>query len=115
MNVEWYELPNGEMPARSYLDALDKKLRSKTLRTIAFLEEKGHLIGEPDSKHLEDGIFELRTTMGDNASRVLYFFCIGDKAVLTHGFRKKTQRTPRREIERAKRYRKDYLARNAKE
>lgn len=114
MKVEWYKLPSGEAPARTYLDALDNKLRSKTLRTIGFLEAKGHLIGEPDSKHIEDGIFELRTTMGDNTGRVLYFFCVGDVAVLTHGFKKKTQRTPRREIERAKRYRKDYMARMVK-
>lgn len=114
MKVEWYKLPNGEAPARTYLDSLDRKLRSKTLRTIGFLEEKGHLIGEPDSKYLEDGTFELRTTMGDNTGRVLYFFCVGDRAVLTHGFKKKTQRTPRREIERAKRCRKDYMARTAK-
>ena len=111
MKVEWYKLPSGSIPARDYLDSLDKGLRSKTLRTISFLEERGHLIGAPDSKHLEDGIFELRTTMGDNTGRVLFFFCVGDKAVLTHGFKKKTQRTPRREIEKAKRYRTDYFAR----
>lgn len=111
MKVERYELPSGEVPARTYLDPLGKKLRSKTLRTISFPETKGHLIGEPESKHLEDGIFELRTTMGDNTGKVLYFFCLGGKAVLTHGFKKKTQKTPRREIERAKRYRVDYLAR----
>ena len=45
MKVEWYELSSGEAPARTYLDSLDHKFRSKTLRTIGFLEEKGHLIG----------------------------------------------------------------------
>ena len=52
--------------------------------------------------------------MGDNTGRVLYFFCVGGKMILTHGFKKKTQRAPRREIEKVKRYRKDYMARNAK-
>ena len=44
-----------------------------------------------------------------NISRILYFFVIGDKAVLTHGFMKKTQNTPPKEIERAEKYRHQYL------
>ena len=45
-------------------------------------------------------------------SRVLYFFFVGKKAVLTNGFVKKTMKTPKREIELAKRYRKDYEMRH---
>lgn len=112
MNVDYYELPNGRRPAKEYIDSLEKPLQSKTARTIEMLREYGNALGAPESKFLEDGIFELRTTMGNNAGRVLYFFCIGDTAVLTHGFVKKTQRTPRREIEKAKRYRADHLARS---
>lgn len=111
MKTDYYTLPNGRQPAKEYLDSLEKGLQSKTMRTIGLLQLYGHILGEPESKHLEDGIFELRTTMGNNASRVLYFFVVGDKAVLTHGFVKKTQKTPRREIEKAKRYRKDYTER----
>lgn len=109
MKIEYYALPNGRKPAKEYIDSLDKGLQSKTVRTIGMLSAFGNMLGEPESKHLEDGIFELRTTMGNNASRVLYFFCVGGTAVLTHGFAKKAQKTPRREIEKAKRYRKDYL------
>lgn len=43
--------------------------------------------------------------------QVLYFFVVNGKAVLTHGFIKKTQKTPKAEFERAKRYRDDYLRR----
>ena len=114
MLVDYYSLPSGRQPAKDYVKALDGKLKSKTMRSIELLRIKGHLIGEPESKHLEDGIFELRTTMGNNTSRILFFFCVGDKVVLTHGFVKKTQRTPRREITKAKRYREDYIARVSK-
>jgi len=55
---------------------------------------------------------ELRTIFGNNISRVLYFFMVGDTAVLTNGFIKKTQKTPPEEIDRAKRYRDDYKRRN---
>ena len=112
MLVDYYSLPNGRQPAKEYVKSLDRGLKSKTMRSIGLLRTKGHLIGEPETKHLEDGIFELRTTMGNNAGRILFFFCVGDKAVLTHGFVKKAQRTPRREIAKAKRYRADYLARD---
>lgn len=53
----------------------------------------------PFSRHLDDGIFELRTVQGSDITRVLYFFVAGGEIVLTHGFVKKTQKTPAREIE----------------
>lgn len=79
---------------------------------IEYLGMEGRFIREPYSKNLEDGIFELRIKSGSDISRILYFFFVGDKAVLTNGFIKKTQKTPRKEIEKAKAYRKDYLRRN---
>ena len=66
----------------------------------------------PFSRHLDDGIFELRTVQGNDITRVLYFFVAGGEIVLTHGFVKKTQKTPAREIERAKRMREDWRSRN---
>ena len=47
----------------------------------------------------------------DNVSRVLYFFYVDQRIVLTNGFIKKTQKTPPQEIEKAKKYRADYLSR----
>lgn len=75
------------------------------------LEDFGVQLRLPYSEHLEDGIFELRAKVSTNISRVLYFFYAGNTAVLTNGFMKKTRQTPREEIERAKRYRADYLKR----
>ena len=54
---------------------------------------------------------ELRVKVGSDISRVMYFFVIGKKAILTNGFIKKTQKTPKEEIELAKRYRADFLRR----
>ncbi|MDY3791783.1 MAG: type II toxin-antitoxin system RelE/ParE family toxin, partial [Oscillospiraceae bacterium] len=45
-------------------------------------------------------------------TRVLYFFVINKKIILTNGFVKKTQKTPSSEIELAKKYRNEYLKRN---
>ena len=78
---------------------------------VELLEEYGNQVREPYSKHLEDGIFEIRGKTGNDISRVLYFFYFGSRIVLTNGFVKKTQKTPRQEIELAKKYRKDFLER----
>ncbi|WP_026521188.1 type II toxin-antitoxin system RelE/ParE family toxin [Butyrivibrio sp. VCB2001] len=54
---------------------------------------------------------KLRAVQGSDIARCLYFFVIGNKAVVTNGFLKKTQNTPRDIIEKAKEYRGDYLRR----
>ena len=79
---------------------------------MKLLEEKGKELRLPYSEHLEDEIFELRTKQSSNIIRCLYFFFVGNKIILTHGFKKKTQKTPPEEIERAKKYMKDYIARH---
>ena len=86
-------------------------MQAKILGHLEILQQRGYELREPYSKPLEDGIFELRTKQGSNISRVLYFFFVGKKIVLTNGFIKKTQKTPKSEIEKAKKYRQDYLER----
>lgn len=79
---------------------------------VDILEQYGNQLREPYSKSLEDGIFELRAKVGTDISRVLYFFYYEGRIILTHGFVKKTQKTPPSEIKKAKQYRKDFLERN---
>ena len=78
---------------------------------LELLEEKGNQLREPYSKHLDDGIFEIRCKVGNNITRVLYFFYYEGKIVLTNGFVKKTQKTPPEQIEMAKEFRADYQER----
>lgn len=109
--AEFYE-KEGIIPVKEFLDKLDNKMRAKILMEIKLLEEKGNQLREPYSKPLGDGIFELRAKVGSDISRVLYFFYYEGKIILTHGFIKKTQKTPPSEIEKAKQYRKDFMERN---
>ncbi len=109
--IVFYSKADGTEPAKDFLLNLDKKMRAKMLRTITMLSDNGTDLREPYSKSLGDGIFELRAKVGSDITRVLYFFFVGGRIVLTNGFVKKTQRTPPSEIERAKRYRDDYLNR----
>ena len=65
-------------------------------------------------KFIEDGIYELRTEFEGNIFRTFFIFDNGYLVVLFNGFQKKTQRTPRSEIEKAKRIKEDYYARTRK-
>ncbi len=109
-----YEKENGEVPVEKFLDSVNPKMRAKIFGLLGILQEKGNMLREPYSKHLEDGIFELRCKFGSDITRVLYFFYYEGRIVLTHGFIKKTQRTPAGEIEKAKKYRRDYIERHGK-
>ena len=109
--VIFYEKADGTEPAKEFLLGLDVKMRAKMLRTIALLQNNGPELREPYSKSLGDNIFELRAKVGSDISRVLYFFVVDRKVILTNGFIKKTPKTPSGEIEKAKKYRNEYLSR----
>uniref|UniRef100_UPI0040277EB5 type II toxin-antitoxin system RelE/ParE family toxin n=1 Tax=Faecalibacterium prausnitzii TaxID=853 RepID=UPI0040277EB5 len=74
---------------------------------MELLQQNGTHINAEITKHLDDGIWELRP--GNN--RIFYFFYQNDTYVLLHQFRKKSQKTPKCEIEKAKTERNDYLRR----
>ena len=111
-DVDYYEDENGKKPAEEFIDSLDVKMRAKVFGRLELLEEHGSELGMPFSRHLDDGVFELRTVVGNNITRILYFFVVGRRVILTHGFVKKTRKTPAREIDRAKKIREDWRRRN---
>ena len=106
-----YDTESGECPVKDFILSQDAKMKAKLLHTIDLLEEFGPELREPHSKHIDDRIFELRAKQGSNITRILYFFIIGQKAVLTNGFVKKAQKTPAKEIKLAKKYMNDYKRR----
>ena len=115
-NIIFYSTADGTSELRDFLINLRKKsLTNKDARIqhkqiaqyIQLLEDHGTYLGENITKHIEEDIWELRP--GNN--RVLFFFHKDDTYVLLHLFRKRTQKTPRSEIEKAKRERNDWLTR----
>ena len=113
--VEFYETETGRQPAKEFLLSMDKKMRAKMLHMISILQDNGNELREPYSKHLSDGIFELRAKVGSDITRVLYFFYVDRQIILTNGFIKKTMKTHPKEIVLAKKYRADYLLRRENE
>jgi phage-related protein len=115
-NIEFYSTEDGVSELWNFLDELQRKAAtSKDARIqhkqivlyIQLLEDHGTRLGENITKHLTEDIWELRP--GNN--RVLYFYHRENTYVLLHQFRKKSQKTPRREIEKAKAERDDWIAR----
>ena len=114
--IEFYETEDGKCPIWDFLEALrlkaptnkDARVQHKQASLyIELLQQNGTHMNAEITKHLDDGIWELRP--GNN--RVFYFFYQNDTYVLLHQFRKKSQKTPKREIEKAKIERNDYLRR----
>ena len=111
-DVEYYEKEDGTLPAEEFILSLDAKMQAKMFRELELLETFGNELREPHSKPLGDGIYEIRAKVASDITRVLYFFVVNKKIILTNGFVKKTQKTPDSEITLAKKYRKDYLERH---
>ena len=114
MQVDFYVMENGKCPVEEFIESLEPKMHAKVLRTIDLLETNGTDLREPYSKSIGDGLFELRIKQGSDISRVLYFFFVGNMAILTNGFIKKSHQTPRGEKEQARKYKEDYERRNSK-
>lgn len=114
--IEFYETEDGKCPIWDFLEVLrlkaptnkDARIQHKQASLyIELLQQNGTHMNAEITKHLDDGIWELRP--GNN--RVFYFFYQNNTYVLLHQFRKKSQKTPKREIEKAKTERNDYLRR----
>ena len=79
------------------------------MRVIYFVTDSGRELSLPYAKYIGDEIFELRFESVEGAVRVLYFFWDGEKAVVTNGFIKKSNKTPRHEKETAVGRRRTYF------
>jgi phage-related protein len=98
--IHYYETVHGRCPVAEYLDALDERDAVAVTQVIDLLEAFGVGLGPPHAKHLQGKLWELRAK-GRVQHRVLYFATAGRRLILLHAFVKKTQQTPRRELDTA--------------
>jgi len=113
--IIFYEDKNGKAPILEFIQELEcrgnKDSRIKTNKIydyIDFLHNAGTMAGEPYIKHLDGEIWELRPIM----YRILFSAWNSESFILLHHFMKKTQKTPQREIDQAKRNLADYRERS---
>jgi phage-related protein len=86
-----------------------EKVQDKIIWTFELIEELQR-VPETYLKHLEntDGLFEIRIQQGSDIFRIFCFFDQGQLIVLANGFQKKTQKTPKKEIEKALKIKQEY-------
>jgi phage-related protein len=84
------------------LSALPLDIRERFERIVALIQAHGlQRVREPYVKHLEGPLWEMRMKGKDGVARAVYFAASGRRVVVVHVFAKKTQKTPRREVETA--------------
>jgi len=85
------------------------KVQDKIIWTFNLIEELPR-IPETYLKHIEstDGLYEIRVKHGSDIYRIFCFFNEGKLVVLANGFQKKTQKTPKQEIEKALKIKDEY-------
>ncbi|EKD27676.1 MAG: hypothetical protein ACD_79C00638G0002 [uncultured bacterium] len=110
--IVYYKTDAGNSPVEDWLLSLQTKQFEKCIWVLRLIEELDRVPGEYFQKmeNTED-IWEVRIQFGNNIFRILSFFDGQKLIILTHGFTKKTQKTPRKEIELAQQRKKDYFRR----
>lgn len=106
LRIEFYVAPNGTIPTEDWLEQLSITAQQKFAALFVRMGDTGKIWNERKFKHLTgtDQFFEFKV----EADRILCFFFVGRRLILTHGFRKAGDKTPKREIDRAEAYKNDF-------
>lgn len=109
LRIEFYVAVSGEVPTEEWLENESEAKQQKFAALFAWMADQGKIFNERKFKHLtgSDQIFEFKADDG----RMLCFFVLGKRLVLTHGFSKKGDKIPKGEIARAEAIKKDFLTR----
>ena len=97
LNVNFYRSDSGKEPVRNWLKSLsreDKNIIGESIKTAQF----GWPVGMPLIRALGEGLYEVRSTLTDRIARVI-FTVEGGRMILLHGFIKKDQKTPKKDLE----------------
>ncbi len=108
----FYKAASGDVPVREFIAEQDTDTRERFRADLSRLARFNVELGAPFLRKMEGRDFwELRTRGGGDAYRTFYFAHTGKKFVLLHAFQKKSQKTPKKELETAEARMKDYLER----
>jgi phage-related protein len=92
---------NNREPVKEFIDNQNFKIQQKIFIYLELLQKNEGRLNYPYSSHIKDKIWELRIDFAKNCYRIFYLVFINKRIVLLHAFLKKTNKTPRREIEKA--------------
>jgi phage-related protein len=108
--VEFFKFPNDNSPVLDWFQSQEPKVKAKLARIFDLLEGEGISVGKPYVAPLEDKLYEIRIEQDTNIYRILYFAYTDKRFILLHGFQKKTQKTPKKELDLSKERMKAFLA-----
>lgn len=109
--IKIYESSNGEKPVEKFIKSLNEKAQLKVSRTLDLLEEFGLEGAYPHVRKLTGtSLWEIRI-LGADSIRIFYVTITGKVFLLLHGFKKKTQKTPNKEVVIAKKRLNEYQSR----
>ena len=110
--VIFYKTAEGKCPVEDFLESLPGKVAQKVTWVLKLLEDLNVVPSSYFKKLVgTEEIWECRIQLGSNAYRVFCFFLGNSVVILTHGFIKKSRKTPASEIAKAETYRRDFLRR----
>jgi putative addiction module killer protein len=92
---------------KDFMNSLSNEEQNKVRKSLLILENE-EKIPYHYIKYIRDGIYEFRVNYGNNEFRLFYIYDGNTIVVLFNGFKKKTQKTPQKEIEKAIKLKKDY-------
>jgi phage-related protein len=100
--MEWtikiYKTKDDDSPVEEWLKTIPKTAYAKLIRNMKLLREFNIILKEPYVKPLGDKLYEIRAKDTNGIYRVVYFAYTGKKFIMLHGFTKKTQKTPMKEL-----------------
>jgi len=113
--VKFYRTQSGKSPVEEFLDSLKPKHAKKVTWTLRLIEDMDQVPVQYFKKLKNtDDIWEVRTRISSHSFRLLGFITADEFVVLTNGFKKKSQKTPKQVIELAEQRKADYLTRNGR-
>jgi len=114
--IIFYKFPSGKCPVEEFLDSLASKDAQKVVWVLSLIEEMEQVSTKYYKKLVNtNGIIEVRVQVAKNNFRLLGFEDEGKFVILTNGFKKKDQKTPKKEIKLAQQRMQDYLKRKNNE
>ena len=113
--IDFYRTETGKCPVEEFLDSLTGKQAQKVVWVLRLIEELEIVPHQYFEKLVNtEDIWEVRVQFGGDIFRLLGFFAGSSLLILTNGFAKKSQKTPRQEIDLATRRKGEYLSRQRK-
>jgi len=111
-SIVFYKTISGKCPVEEHFDSLSDAQVAKITWVLKLIRETQNISTQYFKKLVNtDDIWEVRISLGKNIFRLLGFMHDQELVVLTNSFQKKTQKTPKNEIQLAEKRKKDYLSR----